>query len=102
MVRGTVEEEKGVICVGGGVKVGRPADWGETTDVGGLVGERNPVGNALGGELAHLSTCSGFTGVVAGLVGSWGGGFLVGGGVAVCGVVLSTGVVVVLVSEALD
>lgn len=69
---------------GGGVNVGRPADGGDTIDVGGLVGERKPGGNALGGELPHLSTCSGLMGAAIGLVGrgsrffgavgAWGGG----------------------------
>ena len=75
------------------MNVGRPADGGaEMTDVGGLVGERKPGGNALGGELAHLSTCSGFMGAETGLVGTglrvfgteggWGGGVVARAGVA--------------------
>ena len=55
----------------GELNCGCPADDGETTDPWGLVGDWNPdCGvNPLGGELPHLSMCSGFTDVWMGLDG---------------------------------
>lgn len=72
----------------------------------GLVGEWNCGGYPVVGELAHLSMCSGFTGVVMGLEGS-GESFIVacgggGGGGVVVGGAFSMGVLVVVVSEAQD
>lgn len=62
------------------------------TEEGGLVGDWKPGANTFGGELAHLSTCSGFTGVVTGLEGRF-----------LLWLVLSMGVVEpVLVSEAAE
>ena len=75
---GVMKEESGMAW-GGDV----PADGGDTIDVGGLLHlvEPKPNGNALGGELSHLSTCSGLMGAAKGrgskffgAVGAWGGG----------------------------